>query len=225
MALADGVQRMGRPLRRWAQVQEREYTRGEPRPLAGDLGAMGVSCGWVPAAAPAVRASGRQLPERIPFGDAALLTVATFRLARRIAKDPVTSPIRAPFTRFEGASGHAEVAEEVREHGGVKHAVGELLTCPFCLAQWVATGFVFGYVTAPRATRLAAMTMTMVAGSDVLQFAYDAIQNGTRAPGRDGVGTGEPAGQNGAQGPRPDGVGTGDGASQNGARPRSADRR
>jgi len=58
--------------------------------------------------------------------------------------------------------------EEVREHGGVKHAVGELLTCPFCLAQWVGTAFVFGYATAPRATRLAALTMTTVAGSDVL---------------------------------------------------------
>ena len=104
---------------------------------------------WCPPPPPAVRASGRELPERIPFGDAALLTVATFRLARRIAKDPVTAPLRAPFTRFEGPSGHAEVAEEVREHGGVKHAVGELLTCPFCLAQWVGTGFVFGYVTAP----------------------------------------------------------------------------
>jgi hypothetical protein len=182
MALADGVQRIGRPLRRWAEVQEREYTQGQPRPLAGDLGAMGVYLGVVSAAAAAVRASGRQLPDRIPLGDAALLTVATFRLARRIAKDPVTSPIRAPFTRFEGASGHAEVAEEVREHGGVKHAVGELLTCPFCLAQWVGTGFVLGYVTAPRATRLAALTMTMVAGSDVLQFVYDAIQNGALTP-------------------------------------------
>ena len=182
MALADGVQRIGRPLRRWARVQEREYTNGQPRPLAGDLGAMGVYLGVVTAAAAAVRASGRQLPDRIPVGDVALLTVATFRLARRIAKDPVTSPIRAPFTRFEGASGHAEVAEEVREHGGVKHAVGELVTCPFCLAQWVGTGFVFGYVSAPRATRLAALTMTMVAGSDVLQFAYDAIQNGALTP-------------------------------------------
>jgi hypothetical protein len=182
MDLADGVQRIGQPLRRWARVQEREYTNGQPRPLAGDLGAMGLYLGVVSAAAAAVRASGRQLPDRIPPGDAALLTVATFRLARRIAKDPVTSPIRAPFTRFEGASGHAEVAEEVREHGGVKHAVGELLTCPFCLAQWVGTGLVFGYVSAPRATRLAALTMTMVAGSDVLQFVYDAIQNGALTP-------------------------------------------
>jgi Protein of unknown function (DUF1360) len=182
MAIADEVQRLARPLQRWARTQRREYTNGEERPLAGDLGAMTVYAGLVSAAAAAVRASGRELPDRIPAGDAALLTVATFRLARRLAKDPVTSPIRAPFTRFQGPSGHAEVAEEVREHGGVKHAVGELLTCPFCLAQWVGTAFVFGYVTAPKATRLAALTMTMVAGSDVLQFVYDSIQNGSLDP-------------------------------------------
>jgi hypothetical protein len=187
MAIADGVQQFSASVRRWASIQKREYTKGEERPLAGDLGAMGVYVGLVTTAAAAVRASGRELPERIPVGDALLLTVATFRLARRIAKDPVTAPIRAPFTRFEGASGHAEVAEEVREHGGVKHAVGELVTCPFCLAQWVGTGFVFGYVTAPKATRLAALTMTMVAGSDVLQFVYDAIQNGGLAPATEGV--------------------------------------
>jgi hypothetical protein len=182
MAFADQVQRLGAPVREWARVQKREYTNGEPRPLGGDLGAMGVYVGLVSAAAAAVKASGRELPERIPLGDAVLLTIGTFRLARRIAKDPVTSPLRAPFTRFEGASGHAEVAEEVREHGGAKHAVGELLTCPFCLAQWVGTAFVFGYVTAPKATRLAALTMTMVAGSDVLQFVYDGIQNGSLNP-------------------------------------------
>jgi Protein of unknown function (DUF1360) len=178
MAISDEVQRWGAPVRRWARHQKREYTQGAERPLGGDLGAMGVYSALVAAAAAAVKASGRELPARVPLGDAVLLTVATFRLARRLAKDPVTSPIRAPFTAFQGPSGHAEVAEEVREHGGVKHAVGELLTCPFCLAQWVGTAFVFGYATAPRATRLAALTMTTVAGSDVLQFLYDAIQNG-----------------------------------------------
>jgi hypothetical protein len=191
MAITDEVQRIAAPVRRWARTQRREYTNGEERPLAGDLGAMGVYLGLVSAAAAAVRASNRELPEHIPVGDAFLLTVATFRLARRMAKDPVTSPIRAPFVRFEGASGHAEVSEQVREHGGVKHAVGELLTCPFCLAQWVGTGFVLGYVTAPKATRLAALTMTMVAGSDVLQFLYDAIQNGGLAPDTEGVYEGE----------------------------------
>jgi hypothetical protein len=182
MAIADEVQRLARPVRRWARRQEREYTQGADRPLAGDLGAMGVYLGAVTAGIAAVRASGRPLPDRIPVGDGLLLTVATFRLARRLAKDPVTSPLRAPFTQFQGPSGHAEIAEEVREHGGVKHAVGELLTCPFCLAQWVGTALVFGYATAPKATRLAALTMSVVAGADVLQFAYDAIQNGSLDP-------------------------------------------
>ncbi|MCA0145118.1 DUF1360 domain-containing protein [Blastococcus sp. LR1] len=188
MAIADEVQRVGAPIRRWARTQKREYTQGEARPLGADLGAMGVYVSLVAGGAAAVRASGKRLPERIPFGDAALLTIATFRLARRIAKDPVTAPLRAPFVKYEGTSGHAEVAEEVREHGGAKHAVGELLTCPFCLAQWVGTAFVFGYVTAPRATRLAALTMTTVAGSDVLQFVYDAIQNGALAPSEEPAG-------------------------------------
>src|SRR3954447_19367553 len=165
-------------LRRWARSQQRRYAHGEPRPLGGLLGAMGVYAAVVAAGAAAVRVSGRRLPDRIPLGDAVLLTVATFRTARTIAKDPVTSPLRAPFTRYEGTSGEAEVAEEIREHGGVKHAIGELVTCPFCLAQWVATALAFSYVAAPRATRMAALTMTAVAGADVLQFVYDAIQNG-----------------------------------------------
>ena len=188
MAITDEVQRASAPFLRWARTQKREYTQGEARPLGSDLGAMGVYSSLVAAGVVAVRASGRELPERIPLGDVALLTVATFRLARRLAKDPVTAPLRAPFVSFQGPSGHAEVAEEVREHGGVKHAIGELLTCPFCLAQWVGTAFVFGYVSAPRATRLAALTMTTVAGSDVLQFVYDAIQNGALAPSEVGDG-------------------------------------
>jgi hypothetical protein len=182
MAIAEDMQRIGEPVRRWARTQKEEYTQGEARPLGADLGAMSVYVSLVGAAAAAIRASGRELPSRIPLGDAVLLTIGTFRLARRIAKDPVTAPVRAPFVSYQGTSGEAEVAEEVREHGGVKHAVGELLTCPFCMAQWVGTGFVLGYVAAPRATRLAALTMTMVAGSDVLQFVYDAIQNGALQP-------------------------------------------
>jgi len=179
MAITDQV-------RRWARTQQQEYSHGEPRPLGGLLGAMGTYAALTGAGVAAVRAAGKELPTRIPLGDAVLLTVATFRLSRTIAKDPVTSPLRAPFTTFQGTSGEAEVAEEIRVHGGARHAIGELVTCPFCLAQWVATGLVLGYVAAPRATRLAALTMTAVAGADVAQFAYDAIQQGTQQIGPDG---------------------------------------
>jgi hypothetical protein len=185
MAITDEVQRISSPVRRWARTQKQEYSPGEERPLGGLLGAMGTYLAVTAAGAAAVRASGKQLPTRIPLGDAVLLTVATFRIARTIAKDPIASPLRAPFTTFQGQSGEAEIAEEIRVHGGVKHAIGELITCPFCLAQWTATALVFGYATAPKATRLAALTMTMVAVADAGQFAYDGLQQKAMAGGDD----------------------------------------
>lgn len=167
-----------RPLRAaevQAQKEKAAYTGGEERPL-GSFAAVMASYGVVVAGLSAlVAARGRGLPERVGAADLALISVATHKVSRLIAKDPVTSPLRAPFTRFAGTSGEAELAEEVRGTGARK-AVGELVTCPFCLAQWVATGFAFGLVLAPRATRLTATVFTVVAAADVLQFAYSGIE-------------------------------------------------
>ena len=58
---------------------------------------------------------------------------------------------------------------------GHRHAVAELLTCPFCMAQWTATGLVAGHVLAPRFTRLLTATFAAVAGADALQYAYAAL--------------------------------------------------
>ena len=158
-----------------ARHERHAYAPDEDRPLGSFLVLMGAYGAAVAAGALLVRASGRELPERIDARDLALVTVATHRLARTIAKDPVTSPLRAPFTRFAGTSGEAELAEEVRGTGP-RHALGELVTCPFCLAQWAATTFAFGLVLAPRPTRLAASVLTVVAGADLLQLAYAAAQ-------------------------------------------------
>lgn len=64
---------------------------------------------------------------------------------------------------------------------GARHAVGEMLTCPFCLDQWVATGFAFGLVMVPRLTRLVMATVSAVAGADFMQLAYAAAQKRTAA--------------------------------------------
>jgi hypothetical protein len=109
-----------------------------------------------------------------------MLGLATHKLSRLIAKDAVTSPVRVPFVRYDKAVGDAELAEESRFHEGPKHAVAELITCPFCLAQWVSTGFVTGWVFAPRFTKLAAATMAGVAISDYLQLGYAALQKLTQ---------------------------------------------
>ncbi len=137
---------------------------------------MATYAAFVGAGAIAVRRKG--LPERLSWSDVALASVATHRLSRLISKDSVTSPIRAPFARFQGTGAPSELEEEVRGTGARK-AVGELVTCPFCVSQWVATGFVFGLVLAPRATRLAATVLTSVTAADFLQFARAAAEQHT----------------------------------------------
>jgi hypothetical protein len=157
---------------------ERAYAPHDHRPLDGYLvamGAFGVLAGTLAAAA---RLTGKPVPERPALADVALLSLATHKLSRLLAKDAVTSPLRAPFTRYSEPAGAAELNEEVRDEGStVRHGIGELLTCPFCLAVWVSTGLTGGLVLAPRLTRLAAATLTATAVSDFLQMGYDVAKH------------------------------------------------
>lgn len=88
----------------------------------------------------------------------------------------MTSPLRAPFTRYMGSGGPAEVVEETRNSSQIRHSVGELLTCPFCFDMWVATGFAIGLVFAPKVTRMVAGTFAALTGADFLQLAYSIAQ-------------------------------------------------
>ncbi|GAA2808906.1 DUF1360 domain-containing protein [Nonomuraea dietziae] len=143
-----------------------EITEEYGRPVGGYLRIMAAYGGAVTAAVALAAFLGKKPPERVGVLDLFLMGVSTHRLSRTLAKDSVTSPLRAPFTRFKGVSGPAELKEEPRS------AMGELLACPFCLAQWIATAYAAGLVFAPRMTRLAGSTMTAVAVSDWLQFGY-----------------------------------------------------
>ncbi len=166
------------PLRRLADAAKEasaDYSPDEHRPLRHYLATMATYAGAVTTVALVAKLRGRQLPERLAWGDVALITVATHKLSRLIAKESVTSPLRAPFTRYEGVSGPAELAEDVKGTGKSK-AIGELLTCPFCLAVWSATAFTGGMILAPRPTRAAATVLTAVAGSDTLQLVYAKLE-------------------------------------------------
>ena len=154
------------------QVEQEYAPDGEVRPLGGYVVTMASYGVYVGALFAAAAATGRRPPERVAAGDLALFSVATHKLSRVLTKDSVTSPLRAPFTRYKGVSGPAELNEEVRHHGGVRHSIGELLTCPFCMGMWISTSFSAGLVFAPRVTRLVAATLTALAASDFLQFAY-----------------------------------------------------
>jgi Protein of unknown function (DUF1360) len=159
-------------LRQVARRIQRSYAGEQERPLGGYSMVMGAYTAVLGTLTALGRARGARLPDRYGVQDTVLLCVATHKASRLLAKDSVTSPLRAPFTRYEEPAGEAEVNESVRGTG-VQHAMGELLSCPFCLAVWISGGLTAGLVLAPRATRLVLTALTAVAGSDVIQLVYD----------------------------------------------------
>ena len=169
-----------RRLADWPGQVQQAYAGSHDRPLKGYLAAAATYVGLTATAAGIGRLRGARIPERIDVRDVVLIGLATHKLSRMIAKDPILSPLRAPFTTFEGTSGEAELSERVRGTGA-QHAFGELVTCPFCLAQWVATALAAGLVLAPRWTRLAASILAAKAIADLSQFGYDATQKATSA--------------------------------------------
>jgi Protein of unknown function (DUF1360) len=121
------------------------------------------------------RRRGRSLPERVGGADVLTLGIASHKLSRLIAKDKVTSPLRAPFTKFEGEGGPSEFSEASRGDGARK-AIGELLVCPYCLGLWVVAAFSIGLLFAPRLTRFIASALAALTISDFLQIAYKAAE-------------------------------------------------
>ena len=58
---------------------------------------------------------------------------------------------------------------------GLTRAVGDLLTCPWCIAPWVAGTLYTIFLVNPPAARLVAAAFSSVALSDALQHAYSAL--------------------------------------------------
>jgi hypothetical protein len=136
--------------------------------FSAGLATYGVSLVALVAAS---RATGGA-PGRYTLGDLVVGGFATHKFSRLIAKGSVASPLRAPFTQFEEAAGASEHVEVPRGEHGVRHTVGELLTCPFCLAVWIGTAYVAGLGVAPRAARAWAAVFAVTGVSDFLQHAY-----------------------------------------------------
>lgn len=157
-------------------MDSESYAEPSERPPLGVYAALiGIYGGAAATTLYAARRSGRELPERIGGGDLALIGTASHKLSRLIAKDKVTSPVRAPFTQLEGSEGPAELSERARGSGARK-AIGELLICPYCLGLWVVTGFSLGLLFAPRLTRFVAAAFAALTISDFLQIAYKAAE-------------------------------------------------
>jgi hypothetical protein len=106
----------------------------------------------------------RRLPDRVGIGDTVRIGLASYKLGRLVAKDEVTSWVRAPVTRDEDATRP--------KRQGLERALGELVTCPYCVGVWTAAGLSYALVLFPRETRLVTTIFGGQAVADFLNAAY-----------------------------------------------------
>jgi hypothetical protein len=99
--------------------------------------------------------------------DFGMTAAATHKLAQIISSERVTMYLRSPFTwqRDEGRKG--ERKEIPKEHG-LHRALGELLTCPYCLAPWISSALIAGHIFAPVPTRVVTTIFAATAAADWL---------------------------------------------------------
>ena len=116
------------------------------------------------------RALGRTAEDQRPL-DLAILGLATFKAARTLARDEVTSFIREPFVEGEAHEG----GEEPVETGDIRQAIGELVTCTRCVGTWIAAGLTTTQLVAPRFGRLLTWSLAAAGTNDFLQASFAAL--------------------------------------------------
>ncbi len=131
---------------------------------------MGIFAGGLALAGGLGRLFGRDPQCPTPL-DLTVLTAATFKAARTLARDEVTSFIREPFVRGYAHEGD----EEPVETGDWQQAIGELVTCSRCVGTWTAAGLATTQVLAPRFGRLLTWSLAAAGINDFLQAGFAAL--------------------------------------------------
>ena len=106
--------------------------------------------------------------------DLVLLGFATVRMGRLIAYDQVMEPLRKPFAKtVPDWTGAGETTEPRGK--GVRHALGELITCPICSGTWAASMLVYGLVLLPGPTRVFITILAAIGIGEVLNYVIEAL--------------------------------------------------
>jgi hypothetical protein len=103
--------------------------------------------------------------------DFVVLSAASFKAARTIASDEVTSFLREPFVRGKAHEG----GEEPLETGDFRQAIGELVTCSRCGGTWAAAGLAVSQILSPRFGRLLTWSLAAAGANDWLQAGFAAL--------------------------------------------------
>ena len=120
-----------------------------------------------------------RLPDRVAPTDVAAIALSTYKLSRLITKEDVTAFVRAPVTEDAGA--------RQPKRGGMARVLGELVTCPYCIGLWIATGLSYGHVLFPRETRFLTTVFSSYAVSDFLHAGFVRLKEAGSTPTREGA--------------------------------------
>lgn len=143
------------------------------RPPYGAYAAItGVFVGGLSAAGYAAHALDRN-PACQSALDFAVLAAASFKAARTLARDEVTSFMREPFVKGEAHEG----AEDPVESGDFRQAIGELVTCSRCVGTWAAAALASTQILTPRFGRLLTWSLAAAGVNDWLQAGFAALSN------------------------------------------------
>ncbi len=110
--------------------------------------------------------AGRRSPEPVRGAELVPLGAATFALSKAIAKEKVGTWMREPFVE-EDTDGRPP------RGGGVRAAVGELMTCTRCVGAWGALAIVGLRLASPPTGRAVAAVLATSAANDFLQAAFN----------------------------------------------------
>ena len=146
-----------------------ERRSGSP-PYEAYAAIVGVFVGGLGAAGLLARAFDRNPACQTPL-DLVVLSAASFKAARTLAHDEVTSFLRDPFVK-----GHAhEGDEDPVESGDYRQAIGELVTCSRCGGTWAAAALASTQILAPRFGRLLTWSLAAAGINDWLQAGFAAL--------------------------------------------------
>ncbi|MFD3812973.1 DUF1360 domain-containing protein [Rhodococcus sp. NPDC058639] len=159
-----------------AESSEPENTRPEDPKLGGYVATLLLYGLFVAVVAVLTAVTPRRLPGRLTVRDIVVSAAAAHKLSRTVTKTSVTRPLRAPFTKPGEKGGPGEVMDRPVGHAGLKHSIGELLTCPFCFDVWAITAVTVGRVFAPAATVVVVDALAALTGADFLHLAYARAQ-------------------------------------------------
>ena len=132
---------------------------------------VGIFAGSLAAAGGVAHLLGRD-PRDHTWLDLVTLSMASFKTARTIVRDEVTSFIRGPFVEGDA---HDPDDERPLQTGGMEQAIGELVTCSRCVGTWAAAGLASAEVLTPRFGRMLTWTLAGAGLNDFLQAGFAAL--------------------------------------------------